>query len=162
MIEKRERMYKLKKLELFYRKTLIKIMLKLNRTLGKLGALPEKESTWGNLDTLHKKLGSSNVSIQLYEKDRENKEFIFEVLKVLSNSGITVTLIEFKSIFDDKDYNTIKEINSSTKIDLRYVYPNYWGGTNISTEMNIESYLEIMDKVKYLVKVTKANFTRKR
>ena len=45
MIEKRERMYKLKKLELFYRKTLIKIMLKLNRTLGKLGALPEKEST---------------------------------------------------------------------------------------------------------------------
>ena len=80
----------------------------------------------------------------------------------MSNSGITVTLIEFKSIFDDKDYNTIKEINSSTKIDLRYVYPNYWGGTNISTEMNIESYLEIMDKVKYLVKVTKANFTRKR
>ena len=150
------------KLELFYKKNLIKLMLKLNRVLGKLGALPEKESTWGDLDTLYKNLGSSNISIQLYEKDKENKEFIFDVLRMLSNSGINVTLIEFESIFEDKDYNTINEINPSAKIDLRYVYPNYWGGINISTKMNIENYLEVMDKIKFLVKVTKANFIRER
>ena len=57
--------------------------------------------------------------------------------------------------------NQIKEINPNTKTNFRYVYPNYWGGTNISTEMNVDSYLQIMDKVKYLVKVTKANFTQK-
>lgn len=73
------------KISLFYRKNLIRLILKINQVLGKLGALPEKGFSCATLDTIHKKLGPSDVSIQLYEKDKENKEFAMEVLKIFSN-----------------------------------------------------------------------------
>lgn len=143
----------------FYKKNLIKLILQKNKFLGKIGLLPSK-SNCGTLNTFHKNLGSSNINIQLYESDRKNKDFIFDILKTLSKYGINVTFTEFNKVFENDDFNRIKEINPNTKNDFRYVYPNYLGGYNISTEMDIDLYLQIQDKIKYLVEVAKANFTR--
>ena len=60
--------------------------MQINQVLGKLGALPEKGFSCATLDTIYKELGSSEITIHLYEKDKENKEFALEVLKILSNS----------------------------------------------------------------------------
>lgn len=37
----------------------------------------------------------------------------------------------------------------------------FWAGTNISTKMDISSYLETLKKLKYLIKVATSNFTKK-
>lgn len=140
---------------------LIEITLKKNRLLGRLGLLPAKAESFGQLKDILKILTSSNISLQLHKEDAIDKDYIFSVIKTLEKNGIQVTLIEFDKIFSSKDLEEINQISQTAKIDFRYVYPSYLGGTNISTKMYIGSYLETLKKIKYLVNVTTSNFTKK-
>lgn len=140
---------------------LIEITLKKNRLLGKLGLLPAKTETFGSVKDILKILTSSNINLQLHKEDEENKDYIFSIIKTLEKYGIKVTLTEFDKIFSTKDIEKINEISKTAKINFEYVYPNFCGGTNISTEMDISSYLETFKKIKHLIKVTTSNFTKK-
>lgn len=143
----------------FYRKTMIKLTIQKNKILGKMGFLPTK-SNCATLDTIYKNLTSSNIDIQLYENDKENKDFILDILNILSKYGINVTFTEFNKVFDYNDFIKIREINPNTKTDFRYIYPNYWGASNIGTKIDVDLYVQIQDKIKYLVKTAKSNFTK--
>lgn len=140
---------------------LIEITLKKNRLLGRLGLLPAKAENFGTIKDIFKTLTSSNINLQLYKEDKENKDYIFSIIKTLEKNGIQVTLTEFDKIFSTEDIEKINEISKTAKINFRYVYPNFWGGTNISTEMDINSYLETLKKIKHLINVTTSNFTKK-
>lgn len=140
---------------------LIEITLKKNRVLGRLGLLPAKTESFGQLKDILKILTSSNISLQLHKEDSIDKDYIFSVINTLEKNGIQVTLIEFDKIFSSEDLEEINKISKTAKIDFRYVYPSYLGGTNISTQMDISSYLETLKKIKHLVNVTTSNFTKK-
>lgn len=139
---------------------IIEITLKKNRLLGRLGLLPARTETFGPIKDILKNLTSSNINLQLYKEDKENKDYIFSIIKTLEKNGIQVTLTEFDRIFSNEDIESINKISKTAKINFHYVYPNFWGGTNISTEMDINSYIETLKKIKYLVKVATSNFSR--
>ena len=140
---------------------LIAITLKRNRILGKLGLLPMKTESWGSLKNIFNILNSSEIDIQLHKEDAENKDYIFSIIKTLEKNGVKITITEFDKIFSNADIENIGKISKTAKINFRYVYPNYTAADNISSEMDIQTYLKIFDKIKYLTKVATSNFTKK-
>lgn len=140
---------------------LIELILKNNRLLGRLGLLPEKTETFGPIKDILKLLTSSNINLQLHKEDKNDKDYIFSIITTLEKNGIQVTLTEFDKIFSNEDIENINKISKTAKIEFCYVYPNVWGGRNISTKMDISSYLETLKKIKHLIKVTTSNFAKK-
>ncbi len=140
---------------------LIELTIKKNRILGRLGLLPSRTQTYGPLEDILKNLTASSIDIQLHKADEENKDYIFSVIDALEKNGIHVTLTEFDKIFSNDDIQNISKISKTARINFRYAYPNYYSGKNVSAEMPIDSYLEILKKIKHLVKVATSNFTTK-
>ena len=145
----------------FIKIKLVELTLKKNRILGRLGLLPSKTQTYGPLKNILEILTSSNIDLQLYKKDGEDKDYIFSIIQTLEQNGVHFTLTEFDKIFSDEDIQNISRISKTARINFRYVYPNYMAGINISTEMPIDSYLETLKKIKHLVKVATLNFSTK-
>ena len=121
--------------------------------------LPNKTKTWGKLDDIIKMIGVSEITIQLYKEDKDRKDYIFSVLRLLEKYGINYTLTEFDRIFLTDDIKEINSISKTARINFRYVFPNAWGGFNVSTEMGVDEYLRLLfPKIKFLVDVACYNF----
>lgn len=151
------------KFETFYKKKLIHIILKINKFIGKMKLLPEKTDSYSyvGLNDLFKNLNSPRIEIHLHEQDINDKDYIFDVIEILGQYGVQVRLTELDEVFSNTDYKTISEKNPNTEIDIKYMYPNYFVGSNVGTNMNIEVYLEVLEKIKFLVNVTQSNFKQK-
>ena len=148
----------LNKLKLFK----IRAKLKLDEMKGK-GNLPSSEKTQmcGPLKQVEKYVSAKEISIQLSKQDEEKKDFIFDLISMLSPYGKKIKLIEFDNIFTNDDMRTIKEKNASTMINLRYMLQSYYSGTNTQLEYNIQDYCKILEKIEYLSNVAQTNFAQK-
>lgn len=145
------------KLQLFK----IKIMLELNAFLHQ-NQLPsgDTSSKFGPLKNVSKLLGSKKISLQLYETDIDNKEFIFELIHLLGKHSIDVELIEFERIFDTEDVKKILLQNPNTQLTLRHIIKSYIISSNTEMSYPVNTYCELLEKISFLSNVAKANFNK--
>ncbi len=148
-------------LVMFIKNKLLELTLKKNKLLDHLGLLSTSSESFGSIHDILKNLNSSKINLQLHKEDSKDKDYIFSIINTLEKNGIQVTLTEFDKIFSNEDVKNISQFCKTAKIDFRYVYPNFWGATNINTKMDIKSYLKILKKIEYLTKVATSNFIRK-
>lgn len=137
----------------------IKGILKLNQYLHpKLLTSGKDSPQYSSLKSVGKHLNTEKICIQLDKKDEVNKTLILDIIELLGKYSIEVELIEFEQIFNNKDMKKILERNPNAKIHLAYILKSYFTGSNTELSYDIDTYCEILDKIEYLTKVTKANF----
>lgn len=142
----------------------LELNIVLTRLLRKMGLLSSENSTSseysasGSINDISTLVGNSKINIQLYKEDSTRKEYIFSILRLLKKHEITFSLIEFDKIFSVDDLKSINEISPNAYIKFRYIYPGFYGGRNISDTMEIEKYLSIYPKIKFLKDIACANF----
>lgn len=137
----------------FYR---IKYLLKINKLLSR-NKLCEKEG-YCKFTDIKNKLTCKKISIQLYEND--NKDELFKILPLLLNSGIEIELIQFSKILENEDIRKLGQISPNITVNFRYIIDSYYSGSNVETVYNVEDYSKILDKIEYLAKTTKMNFSQ--
>ena len=138
----------------FYR---IKYLLKINKLLSRNG-LYTKEG-YCKFTDIKNNLNCKKLSIQLYEND--NKDELFKVLPLLVNSGIEIELVEFNKILENKDIRKLGQISPKITVNFRYMIDSYYSGNNVEQTYDMECYSKILDKIEYLTKTAKMNFSKK-
>lgn len=140
----------------------IKATLKLQQILYQK-QLPagKKEYKCCGLKEIFKYLNQKDIAIQLDEKDKKSKDFIFELISILGEYGKNIELVEFENIFNNDDMREIEKRNPNVIMNLRYIIKSYVVGRNTELEYDIKDYCEILEKIEYLTRVTKANFNDK-
>lgn len=138
----------------------IKVTLKLQKILHQK-QLPsgKKNYKYCSLKEIFRYLNQRDIAIQLYEKDEENKDFIFELVSILGEYGKNIELVENEKIFNNDDMREIEKRNSNTEVNLRYMIKSYVVGGKL--EYDIKDYCKVLEKIEYLTRVTKANFNNK-
>ncbi len=138
----------------------IKVTLKLQKILHQK-QLPsgKKNYKYCSLKEIFRYLNQTDIAIQLYEKDEENKDFIFELVSILGEYGKNIELVEYEKIFNNDDMREIEKRNSNTEVNLRYMIKSYVVGGKL--EYDIKDYCKVLEKIEYLTRVTKANFNNK-
>lgn len=137
----------------FYR---IKYLLKINKLLSK-NKLCEKEG-YCKFTDIKNKLNCKKLSIQLYKND--NKDELFRILPLLLNSGIEIELIQFDKILENEDIRQLGKLSPNITVNLNYIIDSYYSGSNVETAYNVEDYSKILDKIEYLTKTAKMNFSQ--
>lgn len=135
---------------------IIKYLLKINKLINRNG-LYEKEGYCG-IGDIKNKLNCKKLSIQLYENDDKNE--LFKILALLSESGIEIELIEFNRILENKDIETLRQISPNIRVNFRYMLDSNYSGENVETSYDVESYSKILDKIEYLTNTAKINFSQ--
>lgn len=136
----------------------LKLQILLTPLLGKMGLLSSGNHTYGSINDISTLVGNSKISIQLHKEDSKRKEYIFSILELLEKHGIAFSLIEFDKIFSADDLKLINKISPTAIIRFQYIYTGFYGGSNISNEMEIGKYLTIYPKIEFLKDVACANF----
>lgn len=135
---------------------LIKCLLKINKLINRNG-LCEKEG-YCKFEDIKKYIHCKKISIQLYEK--YNKEELFKILPLLVNSNIEIELIDFNKSLESKDIRKLEQISPKITVNFRYMIDSYYSGSNVELTYNMECYSKILDKIEYLTKTAKMNFSK--
>ncbi len=136
---------------------LIKYLLKINKLINRNG-LCEKDG-YCKFEDIKKYIHCKKVSIQLYKND--NKDELFKILPLLLNSGIEIELIDFNKSLENKDIRKLEQISHKIKVTFRYMIDSYYSGNNVELTYDMGEYSKILDKIEYLTKATKMNFSKK-
>lgn len=110
-----------------------------------------------NLEDIRKHIHCKKISIKLYEKD--NKEELFKILPLLLNSDIEIELIDFNKSLENKDIRKLEQISPKITVDFRYMIDSYYSGNNVEQTYDMGCYSKILDKIEYLTKTAKMNFS---
>lgn len=139
---------------------IIKYLLKINKFLGKNRLF--QESGFCEFSTIKDNLNCKRLSIQLYQHNDKSydKEELFKILPLLLDNGIEIELIDFDRILENEDIRTLQQISPKIKVNFRYMIDSFWSGNNVETTYDMECYSKILDKIEYLTKVTKTNFSQ--
>lgn len=135
---------------------MIKYLLKINKLINR-NRLYEKEG-YCKIGDIKRKLHCKKLSIQLDEND--DKDELFKILPLLLNSGIEIELIEFDKILENEDIKKIERISPRLGVNFRYMLDSYYSGSNVETTYEVGCYSEILDKIEYLTKTAKMNFSK--
>lgn len=133
----------------------IKFLLKINKLMNQ-NSLNENEGCCAFGD-IKNKLHCKKIFIQLCEND--NIDELFRILPLLVNHGIEIELIEFDKVLEKTDIRKLKQISPNIKVNFRYMLSSYYSGENVEQTYNMEDYSKILEKIEYLTKTAKMNFS---
>ncbi len=135
---------------------IVKYLLKINRFVNR-NRLCEKEGSC-KIEDIKKYIHCKKIFILLYKND--NKDELFKILPLLLNSGIEIELVEFNKILENNDIRKLEQISPKITVNFNYIIDSYYSGQNVELTYNMESYSKILNKIEYLTKTAKMNFSK--
>lgn len=113
---------------------------------------PSKPAPMRSFSELYLTEMSDGVNMFIDNRMAKDKQNLLRVIKRLIKQNKQLMIIEMVKTFDEKDIRYIYEMDNTVKLFTRYIDAEGYLGVNQILEIDIESYMIILDKLDYFKK----------